>query len=1517
MDNLGISEVEDLQIEALKRGATPEEASLYGKLPRIEEAPQISPGASDVDVGTAEVVDLFEEGPSTGLPEDMNVIDEVDAVTSRASFISYEPINVDKKALELTMIRSLGDPTKDVRELYMSSRRELEQSYNPEAVMEAYQQEQVERKRQYLADSSIERSAFSGASPEQALEDLDIANEIADEYEGPIGRERLLHEGFADLSMEEFELQEKIAKDYSWKTYNQWAESLGLFEKGVNWASAIFIPDNIKDLSDLTGTGVFSAKEDLLKIITAYNSLDPRDKPEAFNEIFMAAIDAYEGNHVKLMGLVQTLNSYTPKEELNLVAAGDVFDILTLGADVGVSALVKSVKGLNRARSVEKTLRDVGAKTEAAIASEAPDATKDVADIATTSSPFNMEEFLPFMGSTDNLSKELLELRRITAEDVAQVGSKVDEIKNKDFLIKIGHMSPEAQDRVIKAKIEQITQEAEFQNAVFNFIEPVKVTDEGFTMRYTWEMPGGQKYNVTEERNWKLSDVGTLIEDNPNFSPASAKVIALRNALSPDVKLKNLTPNLVQDLTDAGMQSSRIRNELVRAFKSLNEGLSKKEILSADTLMDAGDQARKVFSLEELKITGVDTAEGFRTYTDNEVRAYYRKLAFNKQLHGFANNDLRRKLDFVGAKHIKIYPEVDGSKVYKDMFGIPKENWAGLPSDIDKQKVFVPGLTKGNDVHPYKSLDIEKLKEDGYLPVELITRFKNEKGESAAWALIKPNHTGDYKKLPDQVLNENPWYVMRSYKQGYYYVKDTKTRETVGVFERKKDADAWALNQNELNAVDESSTAGLYKSFRDRELSTIDMLAEEANSYGGLIYGSRKSTELTLNGGKDALQRAPYGDAMQKYIERISETMPLVEYRMALKQKFINTVNQLAKAEGLDYGLNPSADWLTSPILIGDTQMRESMNLLREYLKQQFRSWSVDEKRWHNYMMSMAEMMEGKFGKLGNKAADRLVNIAHKDPVVAMRSATFGAHLGWFNPRQIYVQAQNASLAISMYPKHGVSSVNDMFKMMPLARITSDEALEAIKTKNMFGLGDMVDEYRELKRSGLVDSILRNADYDAMKEGLTPGTVSSVKGLYQAGLIPYEVGELSSRMVAWGVAKRNLGLQGKRLTDSEIRDTLRETFRLHMNLQRENAAWWQTNALSIPMQFTQVQAKLIENVVRGLAGKDGAWTRGEAGAVLAGQILLYGTLGVPMAEGMVEYLSDKAGMSPEELQKTHPNISEFLSDGINGLLFQTLGFDNQFGGDTASLLAGLDNNTVADLIKMSYATFSGEFTSETFGDVVLGPTGSTLKRTYDGAIDTVNTLRALAHRPTFEQVGHGIIGVADDIASMTSTWSNARKAYFLYNTKQIMSKQGNVIIGEQNLSGLDLFDIIGQGMGFTADVEASFWALKKTNRENAKYLSDIKKDVKRITLDFISPGPHEGNYSRFSNLLYLFTSSLDPQEYNDMMKEISKDITSDKFESELDKEVNKYLMQRMKSGGRIHGQLENANIIQAGKAKEE
>jgi hypothetical protein len=407
-----VSDVEELQIEALKRGATPEEASLNGKLPRVE---MITPSEGDpegrtavaADTAVAEEAAVAEDtagapisdisrpipeevltqlsGPdtvgTTGTPIDersftagsvppeeteaeVPVEDSSDIfmkVTSQDSADVFQSVTaapasistayLEKRALDLTAIKARMDPLRDREMLMRESMKELSGSMSTEDVFNMYQQQAAEQLSQ-SGLQAIEQSLQleSTATQEEVVSDIEAITAIPALYRGPAGESRLFVDVTAPVSVPEQIKAEIAATDFSWQTFAAFTEKLGVFDKyGSSILGLLFIPDFIKDTNDLVGGSYLKTGDNLKALISEYQNLPADQKPARFLEIFEDAKVAYESNPWKIAGLVSLLNDPEFVAEANIEMVLGAFDAISMGASF---LPYKTIKGIARARSL-------------------------------------------------------------------------------------------------------------------------------------------------------------------------------------------------------------------------------------------------------------------------------------------------------------------------------------------------------------------------------------------------------------------------------------------------------------------------------------------------------------------------------------------------------------------------------------------------------------------------------------------------------------------------------------------------------------------------------------------------------------------------------------------------------------------------------------------------------------------------------------------------------------------------------------------------------------------------------------------------------------------------------------------------------------------------------------------------------------------------------------------------------------------------------------------------------------
>ena len=993
----------------------------------------------------------------------------------------------------------------------------------------------------------------------------------------------------------------------------------------------------------------------------------------------------------------------------------------------------------------------------------------------------------------------------------------------------IDALSPEEMLVARNKATEKMKQRLTNSGKVVDSVEVTATTDKGF--KVTARTNDGKASEF--EFDYTLSDAGTLTSD-PSLAKSNV-ASSLKSVFSPDVIWREMLGGFIKNITFAGQQSAKLANSLSKRYIDIEKGLSKTARIEVDTLLQAGDEAGTVFTYQELKAGTVELhvgAQGVKKgYSDEVIEGYFKKRAFFDQLHGFRNDMMRGQLEFMGFKNVKY---TDKGGVAANLIGKTYDNLQGIRTQLDEATVFVPSNLEGSTVRFVEKNKqvMDKLIEAGYKPVKLMEpiRFKDGKGK-ATWAMVRDEQVGN---LPKKVLNYSAGYTPRIYRPGYFYVKnmDSASQETLYAFKSKAEAQAYATK----TMTEEGSEYKNLAVREDREFSDLEKLTNSSDMFGGLYTSARKSQNLMVKtaDGDIRPERLNGANATQRYIQGISDIMPINTYRMSMVEQWMNTVEQIAKAEGRE-GFGVGGRSLDSPLDLSPESLA-TMNDSREYLKKVLKIPSDDESMFADFVASVGRGMERNWGEKGGKANEWILNNLHsKNPLRALKGATFNLHLGWFNVRQLWVQAQNASLALSMHPIHGAKAVAKMLPMRAAILSDNPDMWRSIARATP-GLEEesFVKEIQLFKDSGIMDAIVRTADFDANVSGIGMSSMNGLRKASKAGRIFYEEGELASRIVAWDVARSNLKEAGEEITTKSLTD---ETIRMHMNLQAENSAVWQNNVLGVPTQFVQVFAKFAENLLPKTMGGTGKWTAKEKASALAGQFIIYGSVGVPIAEDLVAAASEMAGLGSASAQEENPMLVEGLQEGLWGMFFEAFGVQNNFS-ESGNLLAGIDDNIAATIIGAFYDHFSGNpvDTNAEISKVALGAGGNSIMRGKDAAINMYEAAKNIMTHPSAATVGHELIDVIDGLASMTSTWSNARKAYYAeYYGMGLRSKRGTVMMTNEEL-GANWQTSMARAFGFETDKETALWKAYDYNTENKNEMRAVKDDLQHIYNQFMITG---------------------------------------------------------------------------------
>jgi hypothetical protein len=367
-----------------------------------------------------------------------------------------------------------------------------------------------------------------------------------------------------------------------------------------------------------------------------------------------------------------------------------------------------------------------------------------------------------------------------------------------------------------------------------------------------------------------------------------------------------------------------------------------------------------------------------------------------------------------------------------------------------------------------------------------------------------------------------------------------------------------------------------------------------------------------------------------------------------------------------------------------NTKIKESIEAQRTFIQDQMKQNTMSQDWWNNRMRAIAEAISSRPPTLTTRnvneaASDFFMNLAAKDPVSVIRGVTFHQYLGVFNPAQVLVQGMGFATALAAYPGKAMKLLPmNMALMAAWAGRKNEKAVSMIAGHASVDNRYLADVVKEIRRVGLFDSLKSTADYAALEEGVSM-SADAMRRMSDAGLTFMRGGEQWTRGYGYLLARDAFlsnKKRGYKLTDKDVDQIAKDSWRFTLNLNRSNRAWWQKGLLSIPTQFYQVTAKLLENMVGGsLPGGVRKWTQGEKIKIMTGYLAMFGAAGIPFMDSMVsaavnakkEATNDPKAMTadkinpfnnmPPELQVDDETFAKFIRGGLAQVMASWTGAD--------------------------------------------------------------------------------------------------------------------------------------------------------------------------------------------------------------------------------------------------------------------
>jgi hypothetical protein len=591
----------------------------------------------------------------------------------------------------------------------------------------------------------------------------------------------------------------------------------------------------------------------------------------------------------------------------------------------------------------------------------------------------------------------------------------------------------------------------------------------------------------------------------------------------------------------------------------------------------------------------------------------------------------------------------------------------------------------------------------------------------------------------------------------------------------------------------------------------------------------------------------------------------LDDLRVKVTERFINEFGNILDTPMEQLRANPWVHLLDPQFKKGADRadIQAAKNLRRTMLE--FLNISTPLEKEINYVkQKLADTIYQSVGKDGYAKLERGREIldnfglgSTQDGIRFMRSVAFHEKLGLYNPKQLFLQAQNLATILSIDGTRGFkASTAYMFHRSMLMNNSEKVTDSLAKAAKAFGWSkeELMESYNAGYRTGFFRVGGEVAYHDL---GVTPSLVQTKFGrALDHGTFFFREGERISRITAWNSAYlRWKALNpGKELNDLEIGRILSRADDLNGNMSRASNAMWQQGVFSIPTQFWGYQARLSELFL----GK--RLTTAEKARLVTGYSLMYGLptgfaatgagLVWPWHEATRKYMLEN-GMAYDDSVLTRIMTDGIMGVGAGVVYGQPVNFSEQYSPQGLTVVRDLlkgDKGVMEILGGVSSTTIADNFkAAEPFAMALLKVAG------YDGGYDL--TLRDFT-----------------DALSVVSTFSNASRAMHAYYTQEWWSKnEGKISSGNVSAVQAMITGLTGVVPKHVTDAYAMVSSLKDREAMQKEIRTEM---VKQLRLGFKSDSVDEAN-KHFRRAQILFGSGqFTPREYNKILEEASRGYQS-------------------------------------------
>lgn len=879
---------------------------------------------------------------------------------------------------------------------------------------------------------------------------------------------------------------------------------------------------------------------------------------------------------------------------------------------------------------------------------------------------------------------------------------------------------------------------------------------------------------------YKVEDQNEFVSDGKKgFFRWAVGIVSPNNVFSADKK------HMVQLPEQMNFQSGAIKGSYESALTKALGKLDKTAYQEVDLLLTKGDESGVVFTDSQLLNGDV----GGHKFSTEQVAAYrgvrqvidHMFLAKNKQI-----------LDGYSAQGIKMASWGDmkqqvALKGYKD---VNAARTGFRQADTKSYYVAKQNSDGYIEAYDFKSADdmtddfLRQQYDEGYELTRVQHNHLLKVDEThAEWAFVKRS---DMREPSGFVLNRRTGYMPKIRKDGHFFVKRNSTipigtgslkgaPETIRYFDNSRDAHKWAAEQPDAKDLNVLADGEMSSAARDEEYTNLG---------GGFIVGPRSSKEIPFGLPEHKLDgtRVDALEGLQKYVNHLSQQVPMHLYRMGIREKWLQSAKKFGALKGDPRaGFDEMVDYL------------DEKHEAYEFLKQAHNQVSLisrvptdAEKKQRAATTSIAHWLEGK-GGIGRWLAKRMHGKNAGEGVAgAAKAATFNTLLGMYNPAQFIIQASGALVALSVNPVSGIRAIRQSMGYAMLDRMIArapahlDDHLAFAKK-----MGIDTEGYEMYSKSGLRQSITSaNSDFQSIWEDL-PYDAGRLRKIVANHTYFFKSGELVSARISFATAFNRWKSMnpGKVASDLDMQDILGRTEQYRLNMSKaNNAGFQQGNISGVMTQFQQVQTKFMEK----LLGSD--FTPMEKTRLALGQATMFGAAGVPLAGFATPIVLDALGLNAENL--TESEMTAVRNGGMTWFL-------NDFM-DINAVVTGRISLGGDFLERIWLATTEAGYVT----DLALGPTSSLLEK----GDNIIMGLRAAFSGDLYgEELDINEVALVSEIlgrswAPVAGSVNNLVKAYDMTHSKFYRTKAGKPIFAQYDNNWQTIaFQAIGFGPSSAAD----------------------------------------------------------------------------------------------------------------------